>query len=140
MGNKSGLAALGGCLGVVAGMFIGGGVGFIFADSYQPTGFLDLTRLVILSIAVLLGAVGGATIGAGLAFRLGANRGSTVAQTPSSHQRPPLTCSGCGQANDHDARFCNRCGSSLEQSGLDQLLQRTADAIKTPRRSAFPPA
>jgi hypothetical protein len=114
MGNKSGLAALGGCLGVVAGMFLGGVVGFMLADSYQPTGFLDLGRFVILSIAIVLGAIGGAALGAGLAVRLGANRGESVAQMPSSPRRPPLTCGGCGQANDSAAKFCNKCGGSLE--------------------------
>ncbi len=122
MGKKSGLAALGGCLGVSAGMFIGGVVGFLLADSYQPVSFLDLGRLVILSIAILLGGIGGASIGAGLAVRLGANRGDNVAQMPTSKPRPSLTCSGCGQANDPDAKFCNKCGRFVEQSGWNQPL------------------
>jgi hypothetical protein len=140
MGNKSSLAALGGCLGVVAGMSIAGVVGFMLADSYQPASFLDLGRLFIFSIAIALGAVGGATIGAGLAVRLGANRGDSVAQAPSPQRRPPLTCSGCGQANDPDARFCNKCGSSLEQSGPNQPLRQTCQAITTPRPSVPPHA
>lgn len=71
MSRNSGRAALGGCFGVLAGGFLAGVVGFMLADSYQPNGPFDLTRLYVVLIAVVIGVFGGAALGSALAVRLG---------------------------------------------------------------------
>src|SRR5262245_10889837 len=73
MGRKSGLAALGGCLGVVAGMLFGGVVGYLLGDLYTPVSVFDWGRPAIFFPVFLLCTISGAALGAGLAVRFGAS-------------------------------------------------------------------
>jgi hypothetical protein len=126
-------------LGVVVGLFLGYMVGMMLLESKAINPAFGMGP--VLGIASVLGAIGGVAVGAGLAVRLGAKGGSdSIPQMPSSQRRPLRICSGCGQANDPDAKYCNKCGSSLEQSAPNQPLQQTGHAITTPRPSAPPPA
>ena len=122
-------------VGVIVGLFLGYMVGMTLLASNPAVG-----RDYLLGIPTVLGAIGGVAVGAGQAVRLDAKGSDSIPQMPSSQRRPLRICSGCGQANDPDAKFCNKCGSSLEQSGPNQPLQQTGHAITTPRPSATPPA
>jgi hypothetical protein len=88
MGRNAGRAALGGCLGAVIGIVLGGGLGYLLADAYQPEGFFDFTRVFILFLAILLGAIGGAALGAAIAARSRADESIPMPDIPAPEARP----------------------------------------------------
>jgi hypothetical protein len=51
--------------------------------------------------------------------RPGAGDRSGHAVAVATHAVLPGTCASCGTANDHDASFCKRCGSKLQEVPLD---------------------
>jgi hypothetical protein len=43
----------------------------------------------------------------------GATGGKPEQASPASVSTPPFTCGSCSTVNDHDARFCKKCGEKL---------------------------